>query len=899
MAIKTNNTKRFYQTLAYISKLLYPAYPCYFFPSFLLIQTYNKLVALKKNPKFRVIALPNKYYATLTKRSEPFLSDHFCFVSDETFDKYDLHAKQNWLNVVFGSIENVSDRRTKLSPDIVETILAKPNSSVLVPVVAVEKCQKNCIFVSENLYHHWCLKNKIRDSQPLLVNLQYMNDKQSLPKLASRATVFLIKNPYEIPLDITDEIISNFFSTPRVLYRNHTYEISLDEQQVGTALYSQYFHIFMPLKKVYFRCIHLESSECQFENFAVVAKGATTLHQSTSINYPIPRQYLDDYSFVSACPWGLMRYYNYLKSCILPFVGTSFSTSSSNTSSPSSSSQISDTSIKSIFKSRIFPTFLLQGDRGSGKKRLVSVLARSMGFQEYSVDCAEIINSIPAQTEAKLKLAIAKASVCEPIIFTLNNFELFGVDSDGREDIRSFTIFTSELRRLFNKDRLYPVILIAIANGTIAKPIIQSHFLETISIEVPTKFERLNHLQWLFHREIIMQEIFNAKDNVNIPLWNGRTMQAAKYHLSRNRCCDADNELLESISEKTQGFHFADLKLLFDNSTENLLTCRKPYSLFQKDKCLQAEQFEKMLNIMQNEFSDSLGAPKVPRVLWSDIGGLSKLKEEIQSSIGLPLKHGHLMGKNLRRSGVLLFGPPGTGKTLVAKAVATECSLSFLSVQGPELLNMYVGQSEQNVREVFMRARSAAPCVIFLDELDSLAPNRGAAGDSGGVMDRVVSQLLAEMDDMMGNNDQKQLFILAATNRPDLIDPALLRPGRFDKLLYVGPYITREDKAAVLSSQMQKFKLKDGLTINSIAELLKQDMTGADIYSICSNAWLNAVRRCITAYKTVEDEKNITLTADDVHVGLDDFHKAISKFVPSISKKDMEYFMGLKYTHTK
>lgn len=166
----------------------------------------------------------------------------------------------------------------------------------------------------------------------------------------------------------------------------------------------------------------------------------------------------------------------------------------------------------------------------------------------------------------------------------------------------------------------------------------------------------------------------------------------------------------------------------------------------------------------------------------------------------------------------------------MAKAVATECNLNFLAIAGPELLNMYVGQSEQNVREgkkfvsylakisfilivlhlfsiVFVRARSAAPCVIFLDELDSLAPNRGAAGDSGGVMDRVVSQLLAEMDCMSGNDadQQKQIFILAATNRPDLIDSALLRPGRFDKLLYVGPYVTQDDKAAVLTAQMKRY----------------------------------------------------------------------------------------------
>ena len=137
-----------------------------------------------------------------------------------------------------------------------------------------------------------------------------------------------------------------------------------------------------------------------------------------------------------------------------------------------------------------------------------------------------------------------------------------------------------------------------------------------------------------------------------------------------------------------------------------------------------------------------------------------------------------------RRSGVLLYGPPGSGKTLLAKAVATQCAANFLSVKGPELINMYVGESERQVREAFARGRRAKPCVMFFDELDSLAPARGASGDSGGVMDRVVAQLLAEIDGVQGGGED--LFVIGATNRPDLLDPALLRPGRLDTLLYVG-----------------------------------------------------------------------------------------------------------------
>lgn len=694
----------FYQALAQASKLIFPKFPCYYFPSFLLIQIYNKLVSFKKNPRFRVLPLPNKLYAILSKR-EFFQCDHFCFVSDEIYDRFVAGKKLNWLNLVYNN-DNTSStiasggKRKSKSPDIVETILTKPNASILVPVLSVAKCQSNCIFVSENCYQNLCTKYRIlNEGQLFSVQLQPMTADQYVPRLATRATVFVIKNAYELPLDVTDEILSNFFFLPRILYRNHTYEIVLDEKLLGVALYSQYFHVFSMLKKIFFRVVHLESSDCAFENMAVVSKGATALHQSTSINYPIARQYLDDYCYLSACPWGLLRYYNELKACVLPFVGMSMLMPS--TASKCSNERLSASNSSRLLSNRIFPAFLLQSQRGAGKRRIVSAVAQSLGFQQFSVDCAEIVSSIAAQTEAKLKLALAKANICEPLFFILHNFELFGVDNEGREDVRILTMFQKELHTLFAKQRTYPIALIALSNKKNLKPIIQSQFLETISLEPPNKNERFNSLQWMLHREIIMQELFNSQRSAenDIPLWNGRSMKVAKLQIARYYKCARNLDVLQEVADKTQGFLFGDLKLLFENSTKEMLVKREPNTLAKLEAYCRLDEFEKLLNEMQSDFSDSLGAPKVPRVLWSDIGGLAKLKDEIQSSIGLPLKHVHLMGKNMRRSGILLYGPPGTGKTLVAKAVATECNLSFLSVQGPELLNMYVGQSEQNVRE--------------------------------------------------------------------------------------------------------------------------------------------------------------------------------------------------------
>lgn len=194
---------------------------------------------------------------------------------------------------------------------------------------------------------------------------------------------------------------------------------------------------------------------------------------------------------------------------------------------------------------------------------------------------------------------------------------------------------------------------------------------------------------------------------------------------------------------------------------------------------LTAADFTSALDHARSSYSESIGAPKIPNVTWDDVGGLAKVKTEILDTIQLPLQHPELFEEGLKkRSGVLLYGPPGTGKTLLAKAVATSCSLNFFSVKGPELLNMYIGESEANVRRVFQRARDAKPCVIFFDELDSVAPKRGNQGDSGGVMDRIVSQLLAELDGMSEGQGGADVFVIGATNRPDLLDPALLRPGR-------------------------------------------------------------------------------------------------------------------------
>jgi peroxin-6 len=223
-------------------------------------------------------------------------------------------------------------------------------------------------------------------------------------------------------------------------------------------------------------------------------------------------------------------------------------------------------------------------------------------------------------------------------------------------------------------------------------------------------------------------------------------------------------------------------------------------------RCLTKTDFDLAVDAARKNFADAIGAPKIPNVGWDDVGGLTNVKDAVMETIQLPLERPELFAKGMKkRSGILFYGPPGTGKTLLAKAIATEFSLNFFSVKGPELLNMYIGESEANVRRVFQRARDARPCVVFFDELDSVAPKRGNQGDSGGVMDRIVSQLLAELDGMSdGDDGGGGVFVIGATNRPDLLDAALLRPGRFDKMLYLGVSDTHDKQATIMEALTRK-----------------------------------------------------------------------------------------------
>jgi len=358
--------------------------------------------------------------------------------------------------------------------------------------------------------------------------------------------------------------------------------------------------------------------------------------------------------------------------------------------------------------------------------------------------------------------------------------------------------------------------------------------------------------------------------------------------------------------------------------------------------------FDAAVDAARKNFADAIGAPKIPNVGWDDVGGLSNVKDAVMETIQLPLERPELFAKGMKkRSGILFYGPPGTGKTLLAKAIATEFSLNFFSVKGPELLNMYIGESEANVRRVFQRARDARPCVVFFDELDSVAPKRGNQGDSGGVMDRIVSQLLAELDGMSGGDDGGGggVFVIGATNRPDLLDQALLRPGRFDKMLYLGVSDTHDKQLTILEALTRKyveprpslpppflfhspladrvplrprFALHHSLSLATVAASLPFTYTGADLYALCSDAMLKAITRSASAVDAQIQALNaqrrdpsgdaapppITTAyffdhlarPEDTAVVVEeaDFFAARDELVPSVSAKELEHYDGVR-----
>ncbi|VVC42532.1 Hypothetical protein CINCED_3A000061 [Cinara cedri] len=476
------------------------------------------------------------------------------------------------------------------------------------------------------------------------------------------------------------------------------------------------------------------------------------------------------------------------------------------------------------------PVFLVYGINGCGKELLIKSVSRYLGLRYIPQCCYDWPTNNISQFKKKIEYFFDNLIKMTPCLLHLENIEALCLSSSNDSEQELLDIFMSQIYIKTFK----PIIIIASTNSKEEiSPIFLRIFLQCQKIGDLNKINREQLFKWILKRDSII----------------------------------LDSTMIKKIIDHTSSFHYINyMTLLLLSAKHHMSTNNKKSTsiiLDESDIMTSIEKINKM-------FTKSIGAPTIQTVKWDDVGGLINVKEEIMSALK-PSK------RNMRRSGILLYGPPGTGKTLLAKAVATEYKYNFLSIKGPELLNMYIGQSEANVREVFNKARTAAPCILFFDELDSLAPKRGQNGDSGGVGDRVVSQLLTEMDGMTSGN--QQIFVLGATNRLDLIDSALLRPGRLDKSVYVSGCNDTESKLHVLKALTKKFHLYSNVNLGHLIDNLPEQVTGAELYGMCHNAWLNCARRVIQQRnKQIND--NQCVADENLMVTEDDFMKALNESFP-------------------
>ena len=341
--------------------------------------------------------------------------------------------------------------------------------------------------------------------------------------------------------------------------------------------------------------------------------------------------------------------------------------------------------------------------------------------------------------------------------------------------------------------------------------------------------------------------------------------------------------LLEELAERTHGFVGADLAALCKEAAMHALRRVLPFIWkLEKDEPIPQEILEK-LKVTREDFEQALKVVQpsamrevlveVPKVRWEDVGGLEEVKQALREAVEWPLKHREAFERMGIKppKGILLFGPPGCGKTHIVKALANEAGANFISIKAGEILSKWFGESEQRIREIFRKARQVAPCIIFFDEIDAIAPRRGMGSDTHAT-ERIVAQLLTEMS---GLEELKDVVVIAATNRPDILDPALLRPGRFDKVIFVPP---PDEKARleILKIHTRNMPLAKDVKLEEIARKT-EGYSGADLEALCREAALNALREDINAKE----------------VKMKHFEKAMEKVKPSISKELVEYYKKL------
>jgi transitional endoplasmic reticulum ATPase len=381
---------------------------------------------------------------------------------------------------------------------------------------------------------------------------------------------------------------------------------------------------------------------------------------------------------------------------------------------------------------------------------------------------------------------------------------------------------------------------------------------------------------------------FDREIEVGVPAKSGRK-EILQVHTRGMPLAEGID--LEKYAESTHGFVGADLAQLAKEAAMNALRRVRPELDLEEDE-IDAETLER-LEVSEDDFKQAMKGiepsalrevfVEVPDITWDQVGGLEDTKERLRETIQWPLEYPQVFEQMDMQAakGVLMYGPPGTGKTLLAKAIANESQSNFISIKGPELLNKYVGESEKGVREVFEKARSNAPTVVFFDEIDSIAGERGQNAGDSGVGERVVSQLLTELD---GLEDLEDVVVIATTNRPDLIDPALLRPGRLDRHIHV-PVPDEEGRRKIFEVHTRGKPLADDVNVDDLAARTG-GYVGADIEAVCREASMAATREFVNSV----DPEEIDDSVGNVRITHDHFEEALQEVRPSVDDETRERY---------
>jgi len=500
---------------------------------------------------------------------------------------------------------------------------------------------------------------------------------------------------------------------------------------------------------------------------------------------------------------------------------------------------------------------LLYGPPGTGKTLLAKALANEIGAYFIAINGPEIMSKYYGESEQRLREIFEEAQKNAPSIIFIDEIDAI---APRREEVTGEVEkrVVAQLLTLMDglKERGRVIVIGATNRPEALDPALRrpGRFDREIEIRPPDKRAR---------KEILQVHVRN------MPL--------------------ADDVDLEKIAEMTHGYTGADLAALVKEAAMSALRRFIKSGKIDLNKPIPAEVL-KQLKVTMADFMEAMKYVQpslireiyieMPEVHWDDIGGLDDVKQQLREAVEWPLKHPEVFEQMGIRppKGILLFGPPGTGKTLLAKAAATESGANFIAVRGPEILSKWVGESEKAIRQIFRRARQVAPTIIFFDEIDSIAPARGMRHDTSGVTDRIVNQLLTEMD---GIEPLTNVVVIAATNRPDILDPALLRPGRFDRLIYVPPP-DKKARLEILRIHTRNMPLADDVDLEKIAEMT-DGYTGADLEAVAREAAMIAVRE--TFKKTGKPKPT--------EVRMEHFLKALKAVQPSLTPEDIKRYERL------